>query len=300
MKIDISEKWLPVYEALDSSVRIKIINLLSELPLNIKEIASKLELSSAIITMHINKLEKAGIVKGERTKSKGGVQKICSLILDGIIIDFPRKTQKRVEHHEYIVPVGQYTDFEITPTCGLATTEKIIGYFDDTRSFLDSQRVAAKILWFTQGFIEYKLPNYLLTTQNPSELEISMEIGSEAPGANKNWPSDISFIMNGIKIGEWTSPGDFADVKGKYTPNWWNSDINQYGMLKIIKINEKGSFIDGEKISGVKLSDINIRSKQWKLRLEVAADAKHIGGLTVFGSGFGNYDQDLIFRLYYT
>ncbi|NNU75511.1 ArsR/SmtB family transcription factor [Clostridium estertheticum] len=300
MKIDISEKWLPVYEALDSSVRIKIINLLSELPLNIKEIASKLELSSAIITMHINKLEKAGIVKGERTKSKGGVQKICSLILDGIIIDFPRKTQKRVEHHEYIVPIGQYTDFEITPTCGLATTEKIIGYFDDTRSFLDSQRVAANILWFTQGFVEYKLPNYLLTTQNPSELEISMEIGSEAPGANKNWPSDISFIINGIKIGEWTSPGDFADVKGKYTPNWWNNDINQYGMLKIIKINEKGSFIDGEKISDVKLADINIRSKQWKLRLEVAADAKHIGGLTVFGSGFGNYDQDLIFRLYYT
>ncbi|MBX4261083.1 ArsR family transcriptional regulator [Clostridium estertheticum] len=300
MKIDISEKWLPVYEALDSSVRIKIINLLSELPLNIKEIASKLELSSAIITMHINKLEKAGIVKGERTKSKGGVQKICSLILDGIIIDFPRKTQKRLNHHEYIVPVGQYTDFEITPTCGLATTEKVIGYFDDTRSFLDSQRVAAKILWFTQGFVEYKLPNYLLTTQNPSELEISMEIGSEAPGANKNWPSDISFIMNGIKIGEWTSPGDFADVKGKYTPNWWNSDINQYGMLKIIKINEKGSFIDGEKMSDVKLSDINIRNKQWKLRLEVAADAKHIGGLTIFGSGFGNYDQDLIFRLYYT
>lgn len=300
MKIDISEKWLPVYEALDSSVRIKIINLLSELPLNIKEIASKLDLSSAIITMHINKLEKAGIVKGERTKSKGGVQKICSLILDGIVIDFPRKIQKRVEHHEYIVPIGQYTDFEITPTCGLATTEKIIGYFDDTRSFLDSQRVAANILWFTQGFVEYKLPNYLLTTQNPSELEISMEIGSEAPGANKNWPSDISFIMNGFKIGEWTSPGDFADVKGKYTPNWWNSDINQYGMLKIIKINEKGSFIDGEKISDVKLSDINIRSKQWKLRLEVAADAKHIGGLTVFGSGFGNYDQDLIFRLYYT
>ena len=66
MKIDISEKWLSVYEALDSSVRIKIINLLSQTPLNVKEIATKLELSSAIITMHINKLEKAGIVKGER------------------------------------------------------------------------------------------------------------------------------------------------------------------------------------------------------------------------------------------
>ena len=300
MKIDISEKWLPVYEALDSSVRIKIINLLSESPLNVKEIASKLELSSAIITMHINKLEKALIVKGERTRSKGGVQKICSLIVDGIKIDFPNEIKERAKHHEYIVPIGQYTDFKVTPTCGLATTEKIIGYFDDTRYFLDSQRVDAKILWFTQGFIEYKLPNYLLATEEPRELEISMEIGSEAPGANKNWPSDISFIINGIKIGQWTSPGDFADERGKYTPSWWKSDINQYGMWKVIKINDKGSFIDGERISDVKLEDIKIRSKQWILRLEVAADAQHIGGLTVFGSGFGNYDQDLIFRLYYT
>jgi len=299
MKIDISEKWLSVYEALDSSVRIKIINLLSEAPLNVKEIASKLELSSAIITMHINKLEKAMIVKGERTRSKGGVQKICSLIVDEIKIDFPKEVRAQVRHHEYIVPVGQYTDFEVTPTCGLATTEKIIGYFDDARYFLDPQRVDAKILWFTQGFIEYKLPNYLLTTEEPSELEISMEISSEAPGANKNWPSDISFIINGIKVGQWTSPGDFGDKKGKYTPNWWKLDINQYGMLKVLRINEKGSFIDGEKISDVKLEDVNIRNKQWVLRLEVAADAEHIGGLTVFGSGFGNYDQDLIFRLYY-
>lgn len=300
MKIDISEKWLPVYEALDSSVRIKIINLLSEAPLNVKEIASKLELSSAIITMHVNKLEKAGIVKGERTRSKGGVQKICSLIADGIMIDFPRKTQERLKHHEYIVPVGHYTDFEVTPTCGLATTEKIIGYFDDARYFLDPQRVDAKILWFTQGFVEYKLPNYLLATQEPSELEISMEISSEAPGANKDWPSDISFIINAVKVGQWTSPGDFADETGKYTPSWWMRNINQYGMLKVIKINEKGSFIDGKKISEVKLKDINIRSKQWILKLEVPADAEHVGGLTVFGSGFGNYNQDLIFRLYYT
>ena len=112
------------------------------------------------------------------------------------MIDFPKRTQERVKNHEYIVPIGHYTDFEVTPTCGLATPEKVIGYFDDTRYFLDPHRVDAKILWFTQGFIEYKLPNYLLATQEPNELEISMEISSEAPGANKNWPSDISFIIN--------------------------------------------------------------------------------------------------------
>ena len=110
----------------------------------------------------------------------------------------------------------------------------------------------------------------------------------------------LSSIINGVKVGQWTSPGDLADERGKYTPSWWMRDINQYGMLKIIKINEKGSFIDGEKISDVKLRDVDFLSKQWTLRLEVAADAEHVGGLTIFEISFGNYDKDLIFRLYYT
>lgn len=299
MKIDISEEWIYVYEALDSKVRLKIIQLLSENPLNVKDIASKLNLSSAIVTMHINKLEKAGIIKGERTRSKGGVQKICSLIVDNINIDFPKNMSKKIKCHECIVEIGHYTDFMVIPTCGLATTESIIGYFDDSRYFLDPQRVNAKILWFSQGFVEYKVPNYLLTSQHPKELEISMEIGSEAPGANNNWPSDITFIFNGVKVGQWTSPGDYADKKGIFTPCWWGNDINQYGMLKKLRINENGTFIDGEKISEIKLQDIGIREKVWTFRLAVEEDAEHVGGLTLYGSGFGNYDQDLIFRLNY-
>lgn len=299
MKIDISEKWLPVYEALSSNVRIKIIRMLSEKPMNVKEIANKLELSSAIVTMHITKLEKAGVVNGERTRSKGGVQKICSLIVNDIQIQFPNKEEDELLYHEHNVSVGHYTDFEATPTCGLATLEKIIGCFDDARYFLDPQRVDAKILWFTEGFLEYKLPNYLLASQEPRELQISMEIGSEAPGANKNWPSDISFIFNGVKIGQWTSPGDFADMKGKYTPSWWSQGVNQYGMLKLLKINDEGAFIDGERLSDVKLKDLDIRNKQWSFKLQVEKEAKHMGGLTLFGKGFGNYDQDINFKLYY-
>ena len=56
MKIDLSEQWLPVYEALASSVRMKIIKLLAQKPMNIKEIAAALDLSSSIITMHVGKL----------------------------------------------------------------------------------------------------------------------------------------------------------------------------------------------------------------------------------------------------
>lgn len=157
-----------------------------------------------------------------------------------------------------IITMGHYTDFQVTPTCGLATTEKIIGYFDDPRYFWDVDRVNANILWFTKGYIEYKLPNYLLESQEPKELEISLEICSEAPGYNEDWPSDITFFINGVNVGYWISPGDFEKEKGKYTPDWWNRNVNQYGMLKIIKINSGGTFIDGEKMSDVTIDGINI------------------------------------------
>lgn len=299
MKIDTSEKWLPVFEALASDVRLKIIKQLSIKSMNVKEIAGELGLSSAIITMHISKLENAGIIKSERTRSKGGVQKLCTLAIDSIEIDFPNAKKKERTYNEFVIPIGQYTDFHAAPTCGLATTDKIIGYFDDPRYFLDPERVNAKILWFTQGFIEYKIPNYLLASQNPEELEISLELGSEAPGYNKNWPSDINFFINEVSLGQWTSPGDFGGERGIYTPSWWKNEINQFGLLKVLRVNNEGTFIDGQKISHVTINDIAIDKKLWSFRIAVLENSKHIGGLTLYGKGFGNYDQDIIIRLYY-
>ena len=59
MQLEINQEALPVYEALASNVRIKIIQLLAKNKMNVKELAQELGLSSAIITMHIKKLEEA-------------------------------------------------------------------------------------------------------------------------------------------------------------------------------------------------------------------------------------------------
>ncbi|MGM0884674.1 MAG: ArsR/SmtB family transcription factor [Bacillota bacterium] len=300
MKIDISDTHLPIYEALASDVRLKIIQLLSQQEMNIKDLAQALELSSPIMTMHVKKLEKAGLISSEMVASSSGTKKMCKLITDSIEIDFPSKNRTALRtYHESIVSVGHYTDFDIEPTCGLATTAKVIGMFDEPRFFLDADRINAKILWFSSGFIEYRTANFLLKSEKPTELEISFEISSEAPFANENWPSDISFYLNGTKIGIWTSPGDFGGKRGKYTPDWWWDEINQYGLLKVLKITPTGTFIDGQKISGVTLDEVDILNKQWKFRIAVEPDAENVGGVTLFGSGFGNYNQDIVFKLYY-
>jgi predicted transcriptional regulator len=299
LKISLTEENLNIFKALANDARIRIIKMLSEKPMNIKEMADELGLSSAILTMHIGKLENAGLIRSERSHSGRSTYKVCYLETDSLEIDFPSKTRSYSKVHEFALPIGHYTDFSIVPTCGLATTEKVIGYFDDPRYFLDPERVNAKILWFTKGFVEYKVPNYLLSDQEPVSLEISMELGSEAPGVNNNWPSDITFMINGIEIGKWTSPGDFGGKRGTFTPEWWSLSVGQFGLLKILKIDDTGSYMDGRKISDVTLRQLDLRRKQWHFRVTIKDDAVHAGGVTIFGSGFGNYNQDIIFRLFY-
>ncbi len=300
MKIDTSDKWLSVYEALASKVRLKVINLLAKKEMNIKELAQALGLSSAIMTMHVKKLEKANIIKTKMIPGRGGVQKICSLMVGNIQIKLPEKHMSERDVHVTSLPVGHYSDVQVTPTCGLATTERIIGEYDDPRYFLDVERMHASILWFAQGYVEYKIANYLLNSQVAEELEISLELSSEAPGTNNKWPSDISFYLNDVRLGIWTSPGDFGDRRGRYTPDWWSSDVNQYGLMKVLKINKEGTFMDGNLISNVTIDHIHIEQKQWTFKIAVEKDAAHVGGVTLFGSGFGNYNQDIVLKLHYS
>ncbi|WP_059102897.1 ArsR/SmtB family transcription factor [Shouchella shacheensis] len=300
MDLDLTEESLPVYEALASKVRLSVLRLLGEKPMNIRELAEAQQVSSAIMTKHVQKLEKARLIRTELVRGKAGVQKMCTLQAEAVQIAFPALDTVKRECHQTTVSVGHYTDFLVEPTCGLASEEKIIGEFDEPRYFLDPERVNAKILWFYKGFVEYKLPNFLHSGQTPTELEISMELSSEAPFTNENWPSDISFSLNQVGLGTWRSPGDFGDRLGKYTPSWWPRVVNQYGLLKMVRINGKGTYMDGKQISDVTIEDVLIREKQWIFRIAVEDDAEHVGGVTLFGREFGNYNQDIEFRLYYS
>ncbi len=59
--------------------------------------------------------------------------------------------------------------------------------------------------------------------------------------------------------------------------------------------------MDNERLSNVSIDQLHLdyRDKLF-FRMEVPDSAKHIGGLTVFGRGFGNYNQDIEFRIQYS
>ncbi|MEC0202452.1 winged helix-turn-helix transcriptional regulator [Paenibacillus lautus] len=290
---------LDIFKALSSEIRIQILELLAKnQSLNLNDLANRLNLSNGAITMHIKKLEDSGLIEINTTGGKHGIQKICYLNKDTLMVDLRSKDIDNL--YEVEIQVGHYSDYQAIPTCGLATKDSIIGDFDDPRYFADPERINSEIIWLTEGFLEYRIPNYLKSNQSFREIQFSLELGSEAPGHCDNYPSDIFFYVNGIEIGSWTSPGDFGDKRGTFNPEWWPPHLNQYGMLKLIRINKEGSFIDGCRISDVGLNQIQLDYKS-ELTFRIAVNERSVNkrGLTIYGKHFGNYSQDLLARVLY-
>ena len=289
------DEGLELFKALGSDVRVQILKLLLENDhLSINQLASHLNLSNGALTGHIKKLEESGLISTSNESASHGNSKICSVIQDKIVIEI----EKPVDLTNAIttdIRVGQFSKYDICPTCGLANSTSVIGEIDDARYFSHPDHFNADILWFTKGYVEYSLPNLIPSNNVITQISISFEISSEAPGIDNNWPSDISFFLNGKKLGMWTSPGDFGgDIRGMFTPDWFPPNWNQYGLLKLLVINKHGTFIDGLQISDLTIKDLALeQGAPLDFRIAVEDDAAHIGGVTLFGKTFGNYGQDI-------
>ena len=297
------DEGLEIFKALGSELRINIIKLLQENhEMNMNELATSLGITNGALTSHIKKLEESGIIQVMTERGSHGNQKVCKVVVDKIVVDVESEENEEDQNiYNTEVKVGHYSDYDVYPTCGLATRQAIVGEVDDPRYFSHPDRINAGILWFTKGYIEYMIPNLLPSATKIDQITVSLEISSEAPGINNDWPSDISILLNDVKIGTWTSPGDYGDVQGIFTPDWWFPNWNQYGLLKMIVINKKGTFVDGLKISDVTINEFNLDYKSTvRFKFEIEEDAKNVGGITIFGSEFGNYNQDIKVRIAYS
>ena len=291
---------LELFKALGSDIRIQILKILLENnQMSMNQLANELNISNGALTGHIKKLEECGLISTSNDSSGHGNQKLCSLIQDRILVEIEKPIDLS---NVYItsIKVGQFSSHNVYPTCGMATSSFVIGELDDVRYFDHPDRFNADIMWFTKGYVEYVIPNLIPRNQKITQLSLSAEISSEAPGIDNNWPSDISFYINDTLVGTWTSPGDYGDVRGMFTPEWWPQNWNQYGLLKLLVINHKGTFIDGLKISDITTSELNLDyTSTIRFRIAVEENSAHVGGLTIFGKSFGNYDQDIVVSINY-
>ncbi len=234
------ENGLPVFQALSSEIRVKALTLISQQNgISPKQIAALLQIPVSTLTPHLHILCDCGLICMTNCKSSHGGQKQCQLLNtpDQLMISLkssvPGHSMYKTE-----IPIGSYGRFEINPTCGLATPTSFIGQLDEPRYFAHPNRLQAEILWFTSGYLEYILPNFIPRGSTICELTISMELSSEAPRFNDNWPSDITlwftsgyleyilpnFIPRGSTICELTISMELSSEAPRFNDNW-PSDI---------------------------------------------------------------------------
>jgi predicted transcriptional regulator len=292
-----------IVQALGSVTRIEILNLLRlKGPLNVNEIAAQMKMPQSTAATNIKSLERAGLIETHTMKAAKGNQKICSSVYGEILIRFDnRNTSLSQDIVTVSMPIGLFTEFEVGPPCGLCSVNNVIGMLDVQEVFLDPQRMQAALLWFTRGYVEYKFPNNAKVSGRPiRKVEFSAELSSETPATNANWPSDISIWVNGVKAGHWTSPGDFGDRRGMYSPSWWKLSGSQYGKLKTWSIDNQGTWIDGGMVSTQTIASLGLQDHHSiRFRIGIDETAGNPGGLNIFGKGFGDFDQDIVMSLYF-
>ena len=298
--VDPTER-IDILKSLASEVRVRLLeHLTRQGPRNVNQLAEDLALPQSTVSSNIQVLVDAGLVQTRSEKGRKGSQKICHSTFTELLVAFKdARPSDGSGSIDVAMPLGLYTRCEVSAPCGLCSPDGVIGLLDVPDTFLDPDRMRAGLLWFTRGFVEYQFPNNAkLLNKTVQSLEFSMELSSEVPGTSANWPSDISLSVNGTHVATWTSPGDFGDKRGVFTPDWWKLAGSQYGKLKTWRINGDGSYVDGLRVSDVTLADLKVDAhRSIRTRIGVREDAKHPGGLNVFGRGFGNYDQDIIMRL---
>lgn len=305
IKLDFShkEQISKVAKALSSKVRLDILEQLREKPLNISEISERMGIPISSAALHIKVLEESGIVITQSMPGLRGSQRVCGLKIDKVTMTLLDENQNIPSDNVYCesMPIGNYFDCSITAPCGIASEKGFLASEDCPQGFYSPEKHTAQILWFAEGYVEYRFSNMQLQKlKQIKSLEFSFEICSEAPGYNNHWKSDITFWVNGLELGSFTSPGDYGGRRGKLTPFWWGENLTQFGILKTISITDEGTFLDGKPFSPLTAQDY--RLQEWNyisFKLGVKKDSHYVGGVNLFGEKFGDYPQNILMKITY-
>lgn len=293
---------IKVCHALSTPLRVNIIKQLDCRVLSCLELSKILGYPLSTISSNIKILEESGLVICEHLPAKNGSKKLCSLVYTNVDLELGKNETfyETVSRYEVSIPIGNYMDFDIVPTCGFVIDRYDEPSFDNVESFYSTDRILAELLWFRKGYVEYRVPLRHNGMQTPKSIAFELEICSEAPGFNNTWKSDITMWINGVEIGTWTCPADFGDRRGHLTPEYWTMGNTQYGVLTNWSVTEKDTTLNSEYLSDVKLADLHLLDKDYvSMRIGVKDTSKYVGGINIFGHKFGDYPQNIKMYVYY-
>ena len=93
------EQAVPVFKALGSEIRVRLIQtLLEHQEMNMNELAASLGITNGALTSHVKKLEETGILAILPEHSGHGNQKVCRINVDKILVDVATNNESPAEN----------------------------------------------------------------------------------------------------------------------------------------------------------------------------------------------------------
>ena len=301
LKIDDEDRLGELIQALDATVRRRIMCMLRSSCYSIAELAKRLKLPISTVSFHINILRKAELINVTIKRNTRGNAKLISRQIDRFSLDFTTDTHSNKSFQfSQEIPLGSFTDACVEAGCGMASEHGIIVADDMPGAFFSPLRYEAQMIWFSKGYLEYRVPNYMLKDKHINAVIFSMEICSEAPNYRNDWESDITFWINGTEVATYLSPGDFGGRRGRLNPDWWSDYSTQYGIIKTLRITPSCVYLDEMAVSTHTIETLGLQDGNYiTFRIGVKEKARHQGGVNLFGEKFGDFAQGLVYMVDY-
>ncbi len=303
IRLNVSDKsaLCKIATALSSPERLDIIAYLYNYnSATVQKISQQLNLPFSSTSNHIKKLEESGIVATKKQTIEGKSGRLCWLSKHFVTINLRPNFSTKAPVQILNIPIGSYSDFKVVMPGGLVADNGYIGAENDIKSFYNLDKTSARLIWITHGYLEYAVPNTLPDDKTCKRLTISMEICSEYGGYREDFLSDIYLHINGKNCGFHRSLGDYGARKGILNPDFWSNGVSQYGKLVKWEVDETGTYIQGQKVSDVTITDLNIENYPC-IKFKIVSDYTKppCGGFNLFGRGMGDYNQDIVMTLEY-
>lgn len=304
----------PIAQALSNTNRLKILTLLRDGEHKISDISKKLNMPMPTTTVNIQKLEESGIIECTLKSGKHGKQKICYLRYSELRVNFLDQKEEKAEPLNLLeqsvikqkqsiatpklfekklqIPIGSYSFYNVNPPWGVATVEKIVNDDSIQRIFSSESKEDFQVIWFNDGSLTYNISTGLENCKIES-IKISFEACSEHVFFNKNWPTDISILINNQTIATYTTSEAHLTDNRFRNPDWWPEEKPQYGEYISFELDESGTYTGGQKHGSFRLSDIADISSDFSLTISAENDLQNPRGIMIFGESFGEYQQDI-------
>ena len=97
-----------VFKALSTPMRLRIMELIYEQEMSMNDLAEALGLTNSAISLHVGKLESAGLVTIRTSSGKRGIMKIVQPVYSRMMVDMAPQIKPRHCYQDDI-PIGCYT-----------------------------------------------------------------------------------------------------------------------------------------------------------------------------------------------